>query len=252
MNPVAGRLILVSSLLGLLLASGCGGGDGGSVDTRPWAEEPFSFEVPAGTDLAALELTGFNGSIAVSGAPGVDPISVTGLRRVQADTIEDANLHLADLKVEVSTPSGTKVLVKTVQPSVSAGRNYVVDYTISLPQDFDCTIRSLNGKILASAIHGNASLELLNGEITASLTLPPSGTVDIRVTNGNIDLRIPQSTSAAFTASVAIGSITLTNLTLVDDPGSTPNARIGTLNPPSAGGTISLHVVNGTITVHGV
>ncbi|MDH5534033.1 MAG: DUF4097 domain-containing protein [Betaproteobacteria bacterium] len=234
MNPVAGRLILVSSLLGLLLASGCGGGDGGSVDTRPWAEEPFSFEVPAGTDLAALELTGFNGSIAVSGAPGVDPISVTGLRRVQADTIEDANLHLADLKVEVSTPSGTKVLVKTVQPSVSAGRNYVVDYTISLPQDFDCTIRSLNG------------------EITASLTLPPSGTVDIRVTNGNIDLRIPQSTSAAFTASVAIGSITLTNLTLVDDPGSTPNARIGTLNPPSAGGTISLHVVNGTITVHGV
>ena len=51
MHPLVCRLILVPSLLGLILAAGCGGGSHGDgfVDTRPWAEEPFTFDEAIGT-----------------------------------------------------------------------------------------------------------------------------------------------------------------------------------------------------------
>ncbi len=247
MYPIVGRLILVPSLLGLILASGCGGSSSGFVDNRPWAEEPFSFNEPVGTQTA-LQLQGVSGTIEVTGTPGATSIAITGVKRVQANTLEDATAHLAQLDVEVSS-SANEVLVQTVQPKFSAGRNYIVNYTISLPQDFDCRILSVNGRIEADAIHGSVFLRLVNGQITASVTLPSAGEIDMSLVNGNIDLRIPQTTSAQFSATVAIGSISLTNLSLSNET-VTPNSRTGTLG--GGDGTISLDAGNGTIAVRGI
>lgn len=247
MYPIVGRLILVPSLLGLILASGCGGSSSGFVDNRPWAEEPFSFNESVGTQTA-LQLQGVSGTIEVTGTPGATSIAITGVKRVQANTLEDATAHLAQLDVEVSS-SANEVLVQTVQPKFSAGRNYIVNYTISLPQDFDCRILSVNGRIEADAIHGSVFLRLVNGQITASVTLPSAGEIDMSLVNGNIDLRIPQTTSAQFSATVAIGSISLTNLSLSNET-VTPNSRTGTLG--GGDGTISLDAGNGTIAVRGI
>jgi DUF4097 and DUF4098 domain-containing protein YvlB len=259
------RIILVSSLLGLTLASACGGSDsGGFVNTRPSAEEPFSFNVARETQTA-LRLEGISGTVEVTGTPGATSISVAGVRRVEADTLEDATAHLAELDVVVDS-SETEVVVRTVQPKLSAGRNYIVNYTISLPQDFavnvvnvngDVTVRSVdgdvvvscvNGQIHADAIAGNAILALVNGQITASVTLPLGGQIDMGLVNGNIDLQIPQTTSAQFAARVGIGSITLTNLSLSNET-VTPGSRTGTLG--GGDGTISLDVGIGTIAVRG-
>jgi hypothetical protein len=245
MYPHVRRLILVPSLLGLILASGCGGSDSGFVDNRPWAEEPFSFDVPRGTQTT-LTLQGVSGTIEVKGTPGATSVAITGVKRVQANTLEDATAHLTELKVAV-TSSAAEVLVQTVQPKFSAGRNYVVNYTISLPQDIDCSIMSVNGQILADAIHGSVFLTLVNGQITASVTLPSGGEIDMSLVNGNINLRIPQTTSAEFSATAAIGRITLTNLSLSNET-VTPGSRTGILG--SGDGTISLDVGNGTIAVH--
>jgi DUF4097 and DUF4098 domain-containing protein YvlB len=247
MYPVVGRLILVPPLLALILASGCGGSSSGFVDNRPWAEEPFSFNEPVGTQTA-LQLQGVSGTIEVTGTPGATSIAITGVKRVQANTLEDATAHLAQLNVEVGS-SANEVLVQTVQPKFSAGRNYIVNYTISLPQDIDCSIISVNGQILADAIHGSVFLALVNGQITASVTLPSAGEIDMSLVNGNIDLRIPQTTSAEFSATNAIGSITLTNLSLSNET-VTPGSRTGTLG--SGDGTISLDAGNGTIAVQGI
>jgi len=252
-------------LLGLMLVSACGGDDSGAVSTRPAAEEPFSIDVPLGTQTV-LKLQGVNGTVTVTGAPGVAfQISITGVRRVEADTLEDATAQLAALQVDV-TSSATEVLVKTVQPQFAAGRNYVVNYTIALPEHLDvsvktvngditvrslngdCTIMNLNGAIHADAIVGNAILSLVNGNIKALVTLPASGQIDIGVTNGTIDLAIPQSTSAQFSATVGTGSITLANLTLSNDT-TTPGSRSGILG--SGNGTIDLNAGNGAITVRG-
>lgn len=246
MYPHARRLILVPSLLGLILASGCGGSDSGFVDNRPWTEEPFSFDVPRGTQTT-LRLQGVSGTIEVKGTPGATSVAIMGVKRVQANTLEDATAHLTELKVAV-TSSAAEVLVQTVQPKFSAGRNYVVNYTISLPQDIDCSIMSVNGQILADAIHGSVFLTLVNGQITASVTLPSGGEIDMSLANGNINLRIPQTTSAEFSATAAIGRITLTDLSLSNET-VTPGSRTGTLG--SGDGTISLDVGNGTIAVHG-
>jgi len=253
------------AVMSALVAAGCGGGSDGGGDPRPWAEEPFSFDV-APTSQTSLRLQAISGEVQVTGAPGATSISITGVRRVQADTPEDATAHLAELKVIVDDSSATEVLVQTVQPQFSAGRNYVVNYTIVLPQNFavnvasangdiavrslvgDCTIKNSNGRILADAILGNANMALANGEIIASVTLPSGGQIDMQVVNGNIDLDIPQATSAEFVATVAIGTITLTNLSLSPET-VTPGSWSGTLG--GGDGNISLGVAIGTIVVHG-
>jgi DUF4097 and DUF4098 domain-containing protein YvlB len=89
----------------------------------------------------------------------------------------------------------------------------------------------------------------VNGQITASVTLPSAGEIDMSLVNGNVDLRIPQTTSAQFSATVAIGSISLTNLSLSNET-VTPNSRTGTLG--GGDGTISLDAGNGTIAVQGI
>jgi DUF4097 and DUF4098 domain-containing protein YvlB len=233
----------------LILAAGCGGGSHGDgfVDTRPWAEEPFTFDEAIGTQTA-LRLEGISGTVEVTGTPGATSVTITGVRRVQADTLEDATTHLAELDVVVSS-SATEVVVQTVQPQFSAGRNYIVNYVITLPQDFDCRIMSINGRIFTDTIEGNVLLTLANGDITASAALPSGGDIEMRAANGNIDLQIPQTTSAEFVATVAIGSITVTNLTLFNET-VTPGSRTGTLG--SGDGTISLGVGNGSIAVHGI
>ena len=248
MYLLVGRLILVPSLLGLILVSGCGGGSSGGsfVDTRPWAEEPFTFDEAIGTQTA-LQLQGVSGNIEVTGVPGATSVTITGVRRVQANTLEDATAHLAELEVTVSS-SANEVLVQTVQPKFSAGRNYIVNYVITLPQNFDCRIMSVNGRILADTIEGNVLLTLASGDITASVALPFGGEVEMRAANGSINLQIPQTTSAEFTATVANGTITVKNLLLSNET-VTPGSRTGTLG--SGDGTISLGVGNGTIAVQG-
>lgn len=249
MYPHVRRLILVPSLLGLILVSGCGNGSSsrGFVDTRPWAQESFDFDVALVTQTA-LQLHGVSGKIEVTGIPGATSVTITGVRRVQANTLEDATAHLAELEVTVSS-SANEVLVQTVQPPFSAGRNYIVDYVITLPQNFDCRIMSINGQILTDTIEGNVLLTLTSGDITASVALPSGGEVEMRAVNGSINLQIPQTTSAEFAATVANGSITLTNLSLSNEM-VTPGSRTGTLG--SGDGTITLGVGNGTIAVQGI
>ena len=263
------RAVGAFCLLGLTFVSACGGGGDGGSSTRPAVQEPFSYDVSVGTQTA-LRLVGVNGTVTVSGASGgASSVSVTGVRRVEADTLEDATAQLPALQVDV-TSSATEVLVQTDQPQFAAGRNYVVNYTVVLPQHLDvsvqtingdvtvrslnadCMITNLNGGIQADAIFGNAILSLVNGNITALVTLPSGGQIDIGVVNGTIDLSIPQTTSAQFSATVATGSLTLTNLSLTATPGSpcASQACSGTLG--SGDGTIDLHAGNGAIAVRGV
>lgn len=264
LRPSSRRTALVCLLLGLTLAAACGdNGDGGF--TQPAAEEPFSFDVAIGTQTA-LRLEAVSGTVTVTGAPGASSVSITGIRRVEAASIEDANAHLADLQVDVSN-SATEVLVQTVQPQFAGGRNYIVNYTIALPDylnvsimtvngavtvrsfNANCTITNINGSIAVDAIVGNAILQLTNGDIDASVTLPAAGQIDMRVANGNIRLSIPQTTSAQFSATVGIGSIALTNLVLSSEV-VTPTSHSGLLG--GGDGTIALQAAIGSIAVQGL
>jgi hypothetical protein len=252
-------------ILGLMLPAGCGNDNSTSPQPIFSASEPFQFTVTKGA-RTKLELRGVSGSINVTGVAGASAISVAGVKQVDSFTPSDARIQLDVLQVEIDS-SGTELLVQTDQPTDSQGRNYTVNYTVTVPEDFQVALVNVNGPVSAEAIRdslvvlatngeidvtgteGSTSLTLINGPVDASVTIPPGGGIVMATTNGDLTLQIPQSTSAQFSSSFANGSINVTGLILTDID-QTPTSLSGTLG--TGNGTIVLTVANGTISVMGI
>ncbi len=228
------------------------------------AEEPFSLAVEL-TSQTRIRLTGINSLIVVTGVAATDSVRVSGTRSVRSESLADAEEHLPDLEVRVESDAD-EVAVWTIQPASSGGRNYQVDYQLTVPSDFETNIVNANGTITVddmdntvSVINANGTIILSrisanifadqgNGEVQCEATLPLDGTIDIAVGNGEIELVIPDTTSAQLSASIGTGDIDTFGLALQNEI-RTATTLTGTL---SAGrGTIDLSVGNGTITVSG-
>ena len=257
----------LASALAVLLFTACGEDEINNADDHEFfAEEPLSFSIGLEAQTEFV-LEAINGSVEVTGDQHASSISVSGVRRVVSDSQEDADAHLPLLGVIVDSSSVTEAVVLTDQPAHAEGRDYIVNCVIAVPQDLaikvgningnitvesieaDAVIESINGRIFATDIEGNAAMTVINGQISASVTLPPGGELDVGVTNGLIDLQLPQDTSAEFSATVVNGSVSVTGLSL-SDQSTTPQSMTGTLG--SGDGTIIVHAVNGTIVVRGL
>lgn len=264
--------LLLFAFTGLI---SCGNGDVNfNVDGVPFptvpntdfeAEEPFSFDVPAG-NRSRLILQGINSEIGITGQVGANSVTITGVKRVGSDSLQDAEAQLQNLDVDVQELAAD-VVIRTIQPLVTGGRRYEVDYTITLPSDFeiqvanangivmvdaindDVTVSNVNGSVTLANILGSALVSIVNGLIESEVTLPLNGTVDLNTANGNINLTVPVNTSAQFMAVVNLGSISISNLVLQNEV-ITPTSRSGTLG--TGQGTISLEAeATGSISVSG-
>ena len=258
------RTALPLLLLVATLPIGCGDGTLSVGSTQFSAEQPFHFEVGRAA-RTEFRLDGINGLVEVVGAADVSSVVVAGGRRVKSESAADAEANLHRVQVEIDS-SATAVEVRTQQPRKSGGRIYEVDYEISVPRDMELeltningrvvvgsiesgvTIRNVNGEIAIESLTGNTSAAVTNGAIAASIALPADGRAELRVINGNIDLRIPTDSSARLTASVQNGSIATADLALTDVV-SSARSLTGTLG--AGGGEITLSTVNGTIRVTG-
>ena len=89
---------------------------------------------------------------------------------------------------------------------------------------------------------------MTNGNIDAGMSLPLNERIDLATVNGNVNLTIPTSTSAQFSASVTFGTVRVSNLNLKGGT-STTQAKSGTLGDGE--GTIALRSSIGDITVTG-
>jgi DUF4097 and DUF4098 domain-containing protein YvlB len=258
------RTSVVLTLLALITIASCGDDDIGSPSNQFSAQDTFIVDVTKAT-RRGLNLTGVNGSVSITGVSGATSISVFAVTRVEAPTQADANARLPQIEVQVDS-TALAVIVETNQPKNTEGRNYVVNYTITVPQDFSIVINSANGDVKLKDINGIVSVNqangnvklddivgsttvgMANGSVEGRVTLPLSGTLDINLANGEIDLEIPQSTSAQFRAEVGNGSVTVVGLNL-------QNAQVeryrvtGTLG--GGDGTIDLDIANGEIYVEG-
>jgi hypothetical protein len=263
------KLVILVALAACFLWISCGSdktvdSDGGVDNTDFVAKESFSFKV----DVAAhsrLRLEAITGSITITGEPESDSVLITGERRVGSESMQDAEAHLPLLQVTVQE-IGNEIYVKTTQPEQTQGRNYVVDYTITLPEDLEVlvnhvtgsvgvysvnngvSVSHVTGQVLLDEISSSALVNLVTGEIEAEVTLPEDGTINFNLVTGNVELNIPQSTSAEFSAKVVTGTISLSDLVLQNQV-STPGSLSGTLG--GGQGTISLNVVTGSISVQG-
>ena len=231
------------------------------------AQEVFDFAI-AVLNHDELLLRGKHGGITITGAPGATSIMVSGVKRVLSDSTQDAQAHLQQLGVR-SDDLNTQALIETDQPECTLGREYIVDYTITLPDFFqlrinnlggviaidtmndEISINNLAGNVTLTNVAGSAEVNLLSGTISADfLSTPLNGTIDLNVLSGNIDLEIPTNTSANFLAEVTAGNINITNLVLLNEV-TTPTSVSGTLG--SGQGSIHLETeVIGDIDVLGI
>lgn len=229
------------------------------------AEEPLSFDVNV-QNQAGLRLAGITGTVTVTGNASATVVSIRGKRRVEAESLSDAKDCLKQLQVNVQD-LGNEVFVETVQPKDTRGRNYIVDYTIVLPQTFRVQVANVTGAVavtlisnvvLASSvtgsvtldqIGGNATVSVVTGMIEARVTLPANGVIDFSTVTGSINLRIPRITSAQLTASLTTGTIVTSNLVFQSQT-SSQTSFVGKLGDGK--GAIGLKTVTGGITVTGL
>jgi len=160
------------------------------------------------TNQTSLKVEGINGSISVESVSGTNQVSISGEKIVSSDTYQDANSHLKNITIDIDELTN-ELLVKTLQPQYSNGRSYQVNYTITVPSNLSITIDNVNG---------------------------------------SIQLEIPQTTSANFSARLVNGSISLQNL-ILHNKVVTSKSLLGTLGDGQ--GTISLRTTNGNIDVLG-
>jgi hypothetical protein len=238
--------------------------DGNVNNTDFVAKESFSFRVDV-TTHSRLRLEGVSGAVTVTGEAESDSVMITGERRVGSESAQDAEAHLPLLQVTVRE-IGNEIYVKTTQPEQTHGRNYVVDYTITVPEDFvvsvnhvtgivsigsvknSVSVNHVTGQVLLDEIYGSTVVSLVTGGIEAEVNLPENGTIIFNVVTGSIGLDIPQNTSAQFSASVVTGTINMSGLVLQNQV-STPVSLTGILG--GGEGTITLNVVTGSISVQG-
>ena len=228
------------------------------------AVESISFEINV-INHSRLRLEAINSNINIAGMSNSDSVIISCEKRVGSESTEDAEAHLQQLDVVVQDLSN-EIFVKTVQPQETYGRNYMVNYTITLPKNLEVVINNVNGTVTLDSIDNNVSVNnvngqivlegifgsvhvvLVNGQIESKVTLPSDGTIDMAIVNGVINLYIPQNTSAELSASLVNGIIVVNNLDLQNIVSSLTSFQ-GILG--DGRGIISLSTVNGNINVMG-
>ena len=261
------RMVPALVLPALVLLTGCdidinASDDNG--DRRHSVSEPFEHEIVV-EHQDRFSLHGINGEIHIVGKTDGTAVEIWGKKTVRSDSRRDAEAHLDDLKIRVSS-SEREVTVRTDQPKDSGGRNYEVVYNVRIPQSWRVEAENINGEVEVSAIRNDVSIDLTNGNarvtgvlgnvdvvvvngvIAGNIALPTQGICRMTSINGKIDLVIPRSTSAEFSADITHGDIHTSNLAL-KDLNRTKRSTRGTL--AGGRGTIMLKVINGQIDVKG-
>lgn len=249
---------------------------------RYTATEPFEYSVGAGS-YSGFQISGVNGSIEIIGQAGLTTVEIWGVKRVRSKSTSDAERHLEDLIIHVGNESD-RIFVQTIQPRVTEGREYSVEYHIRIPDTWtvaaantngDVTVDSLSGSVYTALTNGNIRLRNISGDVETGITngdiqllniqgnvqagttngnlsgdivIPEDGRCSMATVNGGISLDIPADTSAELEARVTNGSITVTGLALNNLVSSKRKVQ-GVL--ADGNGRIFLSVVNGGIDVQG-
>ncbi len=275
MNSKAQLMSIVILCVGILL--GCSGGDVGSPDwnvhfggfgsgdTDFTVVKILEDDFPVANHIR-VHVEAITGEVVITGQQDAKRVMVTARLSVRSDSRKDAESHLDDLEILV-TDGTNEILIETVQPENFNGRTYRVEYDITVPDSFEVEVSQVsgtiaildiqnsvevsnkNGDVLLPGIVGGVVADVDNGGIEGTVILPVNEAIDLFVKNGGLELSIPTSTSAEFSAAViGNGEIRVSDLEL-SDSSSTAKSLSGTLGDGE--GSIALRTVNGNIEVIG-
>ena len=226
--------------------------------------ETFEFSITIGNQ-DTFTISGINGAIDITGSATATTVEIWGEKIVKSFSTLDAEAHLDELEVQVSSHSN-EVNVQTNQPRDTDGRSYEVVYHVRLHSYWRVGVNNINGGVDVDSIHnkvtvdltnggvvltdiqGDTDVDVVNGQIIGRIALPLSGSCRFGTVNGQVVLNIPEETTADLSASVTNGSIQISGLELQDLQIS-PRSVDGVLG--DGNGSICLTTVNGTISVNG-
>lgn len=227
--------------------------------------QDFRFDRDA-TGLSSFLITGTNGRILVTdNTGGGEAFVIRGEKRVGANSEADAAAGIEALTIDM-TEVGAELRIEANHP-LGDNREYVVNWVLEVPERMfaqvvngngDVTIEDLdnglatlvsNGVVTLTSIEGSTEVAIINGTLSAQVTIEDDEFIDLSTVNGNITLNIPSATSAVLDARTDQGSVTLNNLTLTVEDIVTNNVVTGTLGTGT--GRIDILTNNGNVTLTG-
>lgn len=230
---------------------------------RDGADRAVHCEVRESTLAAARELgvdAGPNGGVSVT---AWDRSDIRVVARVQAQAPTQAEADEIARGIRVETGGGQ---VRATGPDTGNRRGWSVSYEISAPRTMDLDLSTVNGGLSVDGIRGDLTLSTTNGGISLdevggtvrahttnggiAARLAGSGWsgtgLELRTTNGGIDLALPASFNARLTASTVHGGVDSDfPVTVQGRIGRRVDATLGSGGPP-----ISLTTTNGGIEIH--
>jgi len=270
-------LKVAAMVVALALTAGCGDVNGPLVTVDggwPWfwpdepayvAERNYSETAPV-AGQAAVRVEAVNGTVHVVGQPGAASVAVSARLRVGSNASRrDAEEGASRLGILVAD-RGDAILVQTQQPAAGDGRQYLVDYTITVPGQLSVDVAQVNGhvsvldvesSVLVEETNGNvafsgvldaARVRLANGSVDGTVTLRPGGEIVASAIHGDVRLRVPRSASARVAARVGFGTIDWEGLEL-QDVVRTSRSLTGTLG--DGAGRIDLETFSGNVRLVG-
>jgi hypothetical protein len=211
-------------------------------------------------------ITNVNGTITVIGVDTLGEARISGTKIVKDQSEDAATQHMADITIDVQE-SPSALTIKTLQPSTSGNRTYQVNYEVLVPSSWRVTVNNVNGNVdiqnfrstVASSvvngivnvtdISGNVNVSVTNGTINGKVYLPENGTCALSLVNGNVSLLVPHTLSASVSASVTLGTVSVTNLPIA----YSTNTRTSVVGVVGGGkGTVRLSSVNGVVQLIGL
>lgn len=254
------RLALLAGLVPLL--SACHPGPPGPLTAT--ASDQWVRSYPL-TPNGELQIVGGHGTIEVQGGTG-STVDVQAERIARAIDESMAKDVLPRIVIREETAPERVLLQTEGIGGVVIGVEVEVNYKVTVPNGSRLRLRTANGAInvhdftghvVASSANGRIGVTDLTGGIEAraqngnvSVGLARFGTdpVDIRVSNGVLDLALPADTAASVLATATNGSITISDLPFEPTGEQTKRRVRGRLN--AGGSPIELNTVNGNIRVH--
>jgi len=107
--------------------------------------------------------------------------------------------------------------------------------------------RTTNGEIRMARVEGSAEAATTNGGVAAEMTsLPAGGVLDLRTTNGNVQLTLPHDIRAVVEANTTNGRVTI-NYKMTMQGAITSKSIRGTIG--GGGARIKLETANGNVDV---
>ena len=158
-----------------------------------------------------FDLTNISGNIVITGGSGRD-VTIEAIKRVQRPNPNAARALLQMIDIQV-VEQANRVEVRTVFPRP---RNFPgsVDFTISVPDDANVTVKTMSGNVRATNISG----ELRADVVTGNLVVAAARRIEaLKSVSGDIEI-VDASADDFVTASTVSGNITVRGLKGRDDP----------------------------------